>query len=80
MYACVHMNHVRSYSLRYRHMIHTGQFQSGLATTYGKNRTEIEDTWPMGNETGFLPAAAGTFGNIREHSFLVCQFAFAFFQ
>ena len=29
-------------------MIHTGQFQSGLATTYGKNRTEIEDTWPRG--------------------------------
>ena len=28
-------------------------FQSGLATTYGKNRREIENTWPMGDESCF---------------------------
>lgn len=31
-------------------------FQAGLATIYGKNRREIEDTWPMGNETCFWPS------------------------
>lgn len=74
-----------NYSLRYRHMIHTGQqnnevkrvywkkgkctrfkglkiFQSGLATTYGKNRREIEDTWPMGDESCFWPfSSTGAF-------------------
>lgn len=28
-------------------------FQSGLATTYGKKGREIENTWPMGDETCF---------------------------
>ena len=50
-------------------------FQSGLATTYGKNRREIEDTYGQWG----MKVVSDHFYR-REHSFLVCQFAFAFFQ